>query len=122
MTTALNRKGRLFLVLFGSLAALSLGLLTGSGSAQAATSNYCTGWLGGQQDCGGAARSVYQVYGWGDQGAVCVGIYGWTGPSCSSGAGSGVYSGRMPSPVYSSLYMHNNSNGSNFVHGVALQP
>lgn len=89
-------------------------------TANASTSNYCGGWKGPRQECFGEARSVYQTYGWGDQASVCVGIGGWTGVSCSSGAGSGVYSGQMPSNVYSWLYLSNNSNINNYTHGVAL--
>jgi hypothetical protein len=120
MTTTISRKARLSLVLLGSLLALSLGLLSGPASAQAATSNYCVGW---QQDrlsnCFGAKRVLYQTYGWGDHGAVCVSaMNGWY---CSSGPGAGVYSAWRP-PDYINPGIMNGINSPNFVHGVALQP
>jgi len=120
MTTTISRKARLGLVLLGSLLALSLGLISGPASAQAATSNYCVGW---QQTitnyCFGAKRVLYQTYGWGDHGAVCVtAMNGWY---CSSGPGAGVYSASRPAD-YLSPGIKNAINSPNFVHGVALQP
>jgi hypothetical protein len=119
MTASLNRRAKL-LALVGTLAALAVSLISGPTAAQASTSEYCGGWKSPGQECSGAARWVYQTYGWGDQASVCVGIGGWTGVSCSSGAGAGVYSGQMSSNVYSWLYMKNNSSINNYVHGVAL--
>ena len=127
MSTTISRKARLGLVLLGSLLALSLGLISGpmsviSGptSAQAATSNYCVGWMQNRLNyCYGAKRVLYQTYGWGDHGAVCVSaMNGWY---CSSGPGAGVYSA-WRSPDYISPGIMNGINSPNFVHGVALQP
>jgi hypothetical protein len=42
MSTAISQKMRLTLMLLGTLLALTLGLVSGPASAQAATSNYCT--------------------------------------------------------------------------------
>jgi opacity protein-like surface antigen len=89
-------------------------------SAEASTSNYCTGWQGGYGTCTGGGRYMYQAYGWGDQGAVCVAMANYTGWSCSSGAGAGVYSGQMFQNVVTGPMIHNNISGNNFVHGVAL--
>lgn len=121
MVTALSRKMKLTMVLLGSLCALALGLISGPAPAQAAYSNYCVGW---QQNisnyCFGAARALYQTYGWGDHGAVCVtASNGWY---CSSGPGAGVYSARFASPVWANPGIKNGINSPNFVHGVALQP
>ena len=120
MTTVLSRKAKSTLVLMASVLALTLALIAGPASAQASTSNYCGGWLGGGQSCEGSARYLYQTYGWGDQGSVCVSVVGWMGPTCSSGAGAGVYSGQIGSNVFAAPWIQNNSGGSNFVHGVAL--
>jgi len=120
MTTALNRRARLLLMLMGSLVALSLGLISGPAAAEASTSNYCTGSLGASKECVGSSRWLYQTYGWGDQASVCVSITYWMGPTCSAGAGAGAYSGRIGQHVYSSPWIKNNSGISNFVHGVAL--
>jgi hypothetical protein len=122
MTTALDRKGRLLLMLLGCVAALSIGLTSGSGSAQAATSTYCAGWQNPGGFCSGSPRTLYQTYGWGDQTGVCVAVHlGWP-RGCTSSAGTGVYSPRLASPSYLNPYIANNGGVSNFVHGVALQP
>jgi hypothetical protein len=121
MVTTLSRKARLGLMLLGSLLALTLGLITGPASAEAATSTYCTGWQGAWGNCAGAARTLYQTYGWGDQAPVCVSVGGW-GYRCSSAAGAGVYSDRVPFNWYNTPNIVNNSGKTNFVHGVALQP
>lgn len=121
MSTAISRKAKLSIALMGCLCALALGLISGPASSQAATSSYCTGWLGAWGNCSGAARVLYQTYGWGDQGKVCVSINGW-GYQCSSGAGVGVYSDRYPGNWYNNPSIANTTGGSNFVHGIALQP
>ena len=120
MNAVLSRKTKATLVLMASVLALTMGLLSGPASAQASTSNYCTGWLGGGSICEGAPRQLYQTYGWGDQGSVCVSVVLWMGPTCSSGAGAGVYSGQISSNVYATPWIKNNIGGSNFVHGVVL--
>jgi len=63
-----------------------------------------------------------QVYGWGDQHSVCVGVQNF--PSlrrCSSGAGAGVYS-----PTFETFTWYptidNNAGSSNTVHGVSFAP
>jgi len=88
--------------------------------ANASTSTYCGGWKSPWQECTGGSRPMYQPYGWGDQASVCVGIGGWTGPSCSSGAGAGVYSGKMYANITTYPWIKNNSGGNNYVHGVVL--
>jgi len=118
MPVVLNRM-KFWLAALFSLMALAVAIAMPA-AANASTSNYCGGWKSPHQECSGEARWVYQTYGWGDQASVCVGIGGWTGVSCSSGAGSGVYSGQMASNVYSWLYLSNNSNVNNYTHGVAL--
>jgi len=121
MAISLNRRAKLTLLLLGSLLALTLGLISGPAAAQASTSNYCGGWKGPWVDCGGASRQLYQTYGWGDQASVCVGMtYSSGGWSCSSGAGSGVYSGQLAYNVTDIPRIKNNSGVNNYVHGVAL--
>ncbi len=122
MTTAISRRARLALVLLGSLCALFLGLISGPAPAQAAVSNYCTGWLGGNQGCVGASRWMYQSYGWGDQHSVCVAVHPGYPLACSSGAGSGVYSARYQPWHFSPTIVNGHLYSANFVHGVALQP
>lgn len=120
MTAVLSRKLKAPLLLAASLLVLILGLISGPASAQASTSNYCGGWLSAGKICEGSARYLYQTYGWGDQGSVCVSVVLYMGPTCSSGAGAGVYSGQIGSNVWATPWIQNNSGGSNFVHGVAL--
>jgi len=120
MSAALSRKAKATFVLMVSVLALSIALLSGPASAQASTSNYCTGWQSSGGSCEGAGRYMYQVYGLGDQGSVCVAMAFYTGWSCSSGAGSGVYSGETFKNVATSPLIKNNFGGNNFVHGVAL--
>lgn len=107
-------------MLLGSICALTLGLLSGPAPANAAVSNYCTGWqpVGGY--CVGADRWLYQTYGWGDQGGVCVAVYEYP-RACTFSANTGVYSPKSP-VLWTRPIIWNNHNGSNFVHGVALQP
>jgi len=118
MTVALGRM-KFWLAALVSLVALTTAVAVPT-VADASTSTYCGGWKSPWQECGGNYRSMYQAYGWGDQGSVCVGVGGWTGVSCSSGAGAGVYSGRLNSNVTAYPWIQNYSGGNNFVHGVAL--
>lgn len=118
MPVALNRT-KFWVAALGLVVALAFAVALPS-AADASTSTYCGGWKSPWQECGGTSRPLYQTYGWGDQASVCVGIGGWTGLSCSSGAGAGVYSGELISNVNSYPYIKNNSGGNNFVHGVAL--
>lgn len=89
-------------------------------AANASTSPYCGGNKAGWEACTGGIRWLYQTYGWGDQGSVCVTVVGYPVYACSSSAGSGVYSGNVGSNVYAYPYIRNNTPGSNYVHGVAL--
>lgn len=114
------RRSKLLLVLAVCLASLSLGLV-GPGAASASTSSYCGGWLPGNGGCVGAARCLYQTYGWGDQYAACVGIESGWAYSCAPGAGTGVYSQQLASNRWSRpVIVNGNLKSSNFVHGVAL--
>lgn len=107
-------------MIVGCLLALSVGLIAGPASAQASTSEYCGGWKSPQQGCTGAARWLYQAYGWGDQSGVCVVISGVTEWRCTTRAGEGVYSPATSSNVWAQPGIQNWSNVNNFVHGVAL--
>jgi hypothetical protein len=123
MATSIVRSSRLMLALAATIAMLALGLIAGQEQAKAGWSNYCNGvTLGGGQGCTDFARYMNQVYGWGDQRSVCVGISGaqWSW-RCSSGPGAGVYSPTFgPGTFYPGI--SNNAAGANTVHGVALSP
>lgn len=120
MSTAVLRKGRAVLLLSAILLILPLALLGGTATAQASSSGYCTGTLGPWGNCKGAQRTFTQLYGWGDQGRVCVGSWG-SQVYCSSGAGAGVYSPVYP-PTNWYPYITNGVGQNNFVHGIAIQP
>lgn len=122
MVTSLSRKAKLTMVLMGSLCALALGLISGPAPAQAGWSNYCVGWLPGNTPCNGAARWLYQTYGWGDQYPVCVAVAAGELAACSAGAGQGVYSPRAFTNVWAAPWIRTVNTPPNFVHGVALQP
>lgn len=113
-------KPRKALMVLGCLLALSVGLITGPASAQASTSSYCGGTLGVGGYCLGAYRWLYQAYGWGDQGGVCVGVFEATVRACTTAANTGVYSPATVNNVWERPIIWNYFNGSNFVHGVAL--
>jgi hypothetical protein len=117
MPVALTRM-KFWLAAIGSVVALAIAVLPATASAS--TSPYCGGWKGPWGGCEGAGRQLYQVYGWGDQASVCVYIVHSTGYSCSSGAGSGVYSGQLPFNVTDIPAIKNNSGVNNFLHGVAF--
>lgn len=116
------RHPRILLALLGSMAALCLGL-AGPKSAEASWSNYCNPvTLAGNKSCVGTPRAFHQLYGWGDQHSVCVGI-AWLQWSikCSSGPGAGVYTEKF---AYNTYYpgIINNSAGTNTVHGISFTP
>lgn len=126
MTHAIFRRSKAF----AALAAMALALLslsaTAPSMARAATSPYCNNQtLSNYNPCVGAARVLYQTYGWGDQHSVCVwyrtGGWGSNGNACSSGPGVGVYSAKtFEYPWEPGINV--NASGASVVHGVALQP
>lgn len=120
MVNALNRKVRLTLTLVGAMMALSVALIAGPASAQASTSPYCGGIQPYEAGCFGAARWLYQTYGWGDQGGVCVTYRGAPQWLCSFHPGEGVYSPNAGSNIWSEPGITNISLVNNYVHGVAL--
>jgi len=119
MPVALRRM-KLWLAAACAAAAMVAGAAALPSLAEASTSTYCGGTLGGYKECFGNSRMLYQAYGWGDQGPVRVGITFWTGWSCSSGAGSGVYSQATQTNVAAQPGIRNNMGSVNNVHGVAL--
>lgn len=120
MGTVSIRKPRKDLVIVACLLALVVGLIAGPASAEASTSPYCGAVMPPTGSCYGAARWLYQAYGWGDQGGVCVATgRGWTW-YCVGGANTGVYSANAGSNVWAEPFILNNSNVTNYVHGVAL--
>lgn len=120
MGVARIRKFKKGVMLLGCLLAVSVGLVAGPASAQASTSEYCGGWESPNTGCSGAARWLYQAYGWGDQAGVCVVIAGKTEWRCTTHASEGVYSPSTVSNVWAQPAIQNWSNVNNFVHGVAL--
>jgi len=123
---AISMKVKLWLAAAAAFSVLAFAGSVGSAAAQASTSPYCGTTLPGYGNCTGAIRTLYQVYGWGDQHSVCVAITGHPGApgigyTCSSGPGVGVYSPSWE-PTYIYPFIANNAAGSNSVHGVALQP
>jgi hypothetical protein len=114
------RKGRLIGALMGTMALLVLGLVVGPVSAQASTSPYCGGVLPSYGGCFGAARWLYQTYGWGDQTGVCVTLGRGREYLCSFHPNEGVYSPNAGSNIWSEPGIMNPGIVSNYVHGVAL--
>ncbi len=96
-------------------------LLFGSGQAQASETTYCGGWLGPRGECAGAARWFNNMYGWGEQGSVCI-FNGVSGAKCSGGPKQGVYNPvgeliwAIPG-ISNQLWKQNN-----FVHGITFAP
>lgn len=111
------------------LGVLFLGASAGLPSqADAATSNFCGGWLGGYGTCNGNGRTVYATEGWGDQHSMCVWAADLPGggiqfdqPMCSGGPGQHVYNPTSTHYAYPSI-TNNSCCGNNLVHGIAYQP
>jgi hypothetical protein len=114
------RQPRILLALFGTVAALCLGLL-GPKPAEASWANFCNpATLGGYGECVGTTQYLNQVYGWGDQHSVCVEAYPYNSSRrCSSGPGAGVYTPAMGNIVAQPRIL-NNAAGTTTVHGVVL--
>lgn len=126
MANAFRLKAKLCAAVVASLAALALASL-GAPAAHASTSPYCNNQtLSNYGACAGAARFLYQTYGWGDSRSVCVwwrtGGWGSNGNACSPGPGTGVYSAQAPSQFKWEPGINVNAPGASVVHGVALQP
>jgi hypothetical protein len=109
-------------VLLALVAALALGISAGSPArADASLSEYCPNvTLNGFETCNAAPRTLYAVFGWGDQHAVCVGALQGGGVACSSNPGEGAYA--PTTTAYTYPWISNRAAGSNRVHGVAYQP
>lgn len=111
------------LAMLGSVAAICLGLVA-SESAKASWANYCNPvslperW----SYCQGTPRALNQVYGWGDQHSVCVGVAGLSSTwRCSAGPGAGVYSAQIGTGTFTPG-IQNNAAGANTGHGVSFAP
>lgn len=117
---AISLKLKLWLAALAALSVLAFAGSAGSAAAQASTSPYCGGTLAVGQYCLGANRWLYQTYGWGDQGGVCVAVFAYTQNACTTAANTGVYSASLPSNTWAMPYIRNNVNQPNYVHGVAL--
>lgn len=120
MITAMHRKAKLGLALLGSLLAMSLGLISAPASAQAEITYYCGGWLSSGNSCSGAPRWLHDVYGWGEQGGVCVQVQNISTLNCVWQANTGVYSATgLGYDVHAAPWIKTTTGGSNFVHGIA---
>lgn len=117
---AISMKVKLWLAAAAAFSVLAFAGAVGPAAAQASTSNYCGGTLNTGGWCLGAERWLYQTYGWGDQGGVCVSVFEATAIACTSAANTGVYSPNAGSNVWKRPYIRNNVSGANNVHGVAL--
>jgi hypothetical protein len=113
-------KVKLWLAAAAAFSVLAFAGSAGSAAAQASTSSYCGGTLTAGQYCVGAQRWLYQAYGWGDQGGVCVAVWEYTVQACTSAANTGVYSANVGQNVWTYPFIRDNFNGANNVHGVAL--
>lgn len=125
VTYSMKARGRIALAALVAAALLLLPLGSPS-QAQAGVSPYCGGYIAGPWgQCTGASRTMYAVYGWGDQAGVCVSAIspsaGLLGGSCSSSAGTGVYR-PFGGNYYWTPWIQNNSGKVNTLHGVAYQP
>jgi hypothetical protein len=114
------KKGRLVGALLGTMALLALGLILGPVSAQASTSPYCGGVLAPSQWCHGAARWLYQNYGWADNAGVCVALSPRSELYCVGSANTGVYSANAGSNIWVEPVIVNPAGYNNYVHGVSL--
>jgi len=117
---AFSLKVKLWLAAAAAFSVLAFAGSAGSAAAQASTSTYCGGTLTAGQYCVGAQRWLYQAYGWGDQGGVCVAVWEYTVQACTSAANTGVYSANVGQNVWTYPFIRDNFNGANNVHGVAL--
>lgn len=87
--------------------------------ARANSVPYCNLNLGPGAGCQSSQGYMDQVYGYGDNGAVCVGFLGTN--ACSGGPNQGVYSPKNPRVVYTYAGISDQrTQASNFVHGVYL--
>jgi hypothetical protein len=123
MRTALRPYPTRLVALMGVMLAMSLALLAGAApQARATLSNYCGNQtLSNYNTCYGAPRTMYAVFGWGDQHSVCVGASPGAPVRCSGGPGEGVYD-PFGYTAYLTPFISDNAAGSNVVHGVAYQP
>lgn len=123
IASTIRRRGHLAAA--GLLVAIAMVLFASAPEARASTSPYCGNvTLQANQDCTGALRRLYAVYGWGDQAGVCVSA--WIGlnlvaQKCTSSAATGVYN-PFPGTYDGKPWIKNNSGRTNTVHGVAYQP
>jgi hypothetical protein len=104
------------------LLCLILSVASPSGAKAETITGYCNNQVKGAfETCWGEARTLFRVYGYGDQHSVCVGTSAYTYSACSGGPGKGVYA---PVGYTAWLYpwIQNNAAGSNRVHGVAFGP
>lgn len=129
MYEALRSHGRLFVGLC-STAAIALVLVLGYAPASAnawSLSPFCGNQtLSGYEICEGAPRTLYGVYGWGEQHSVCVYARGWpigsaNGYTCSSGPSQGVVV-NLNNSYYAKPGIQNNASGNTRVQGEAFQP
>lgn len=132
MTRASDYRKRALLAVLGIVLAALLAVSAASATrADAAVSAYCNN-INMQSPsypgnfCTGAARTMYQVMGWGDQRPVCISVGGPSGGhgifyGCSGSKGTGVYTPTF-GPAFFNPMISTVGSGSNVVHGVVYQP
>lgn len=122
MNVTLDIRAKGVLAAAGVLLCLILSLGSPSRAKAETLSPYCNNQVfGPSQTCYGAARTLYAVYGWGDQHAVCVGTSANTNVACSGGAGQGAYA-PVGFTAFLTPWIQNRGGGNNTLHGVAYQP
>jgi hypothetical protein len=122
-SSASTQTSKALTALSGVLVTLCLAwLLAAPADASAGTSTYCNNQtLGSHAWCSGAPRSLYAVYGWGDNHTVCVTTQEVGSFACSTGPGAGAYV-NFGFTFWGTPKIENNAVGNNLVHGVAYQP
>lgn len=117
------RRSKTIGTLSGVLVALCMTwLLASPSNASAGTSPYCNNQtLGSYAVCVGAQRSLYAVYGWGENHTVCVSSVEVGSFACSPQPGAGAYV-NFGFTFWGTPRIENNAVGNNVVHGVAYQP
>jgi hypothetical protein len=121
MAESLVSRPKAVLALGAAVLAMCMAIFAASPPSSQAfvTTVYCDGvTLSGYNFCHGAERSMYAVYGWGEQHAVCVYFWESADYTCSAGPGQGVYDA-FEGTYYSWPGIQNNAPGSNTVHGRA---
>lgn len=87
LASSIANRLKMMLAIGGIAGSIFSAFLLGSPpGAQASLSEYCANaHLAGHGLCTGASRTLYAVFGWGEQHAVCVGVNQTAKSTCSGG-------------------------------------